>query len=155
MTRVAALGDTISLRYALRLANGSEILSNFGDPQADILTLGDGTLSPDLEKWLVGISQGERHVFVLEPEQAFGLSTPEKIHQLPMTQLTSDLSLQPGKLVEFKLPDGQTLAGKILELSADTVRVDFNHPLADLPIEFEVEITQFHASANPSPHAHD
>lgn len=153
--RVAAIGDTISLRYALRLTNGSEILSNFDDAEADVLTLGDGTLSPSLEKWLLGMGQGERHVFILEPEQAFGLSSTEKIHQLPANQVAPDLSLQPGNLVEFTLPDGQTLAGKVLELGTDTIRVDFNHPLADLPIEFEVEIMQFHETAlpNPDPHA--
>ena len=153
--RVAAIGDTISLRYALRLTNGSEILSNFDDAEADVLTLGDGTLSPSLEKWLLGMGQGERHVFILEPEQAFGLSSTEKIHQLPANQVAPDLSLQPGNLVEFTLPDGQTLAGKILEFGTDTIRVDFNHPLADLPIEFEVEIMQFHETAlpNPDPHA--
>lgn len=152
--RIAAIGDTISLRYALRLTNGSEILSNFDDVQADVLTLGDGTLSPNLEKWLLGIGPGERHVFILEPEQAFGLSSADKIHQLPADQIAPDLSLQTGSLVEFKLPDGQTLAGKILELGPENIRVDFNHPLADQPIEFEVEIMQFHEAATTSPDAH-
>lgn len=152
--RVAAIGDTISLRYALRLTNGSEILSNFDDAQADILTLGDGTLSPNLEKWLLGIRPGERHLFLLEPEQAFGLSSADKIHQLPANQVAPDLSLQPGNLVEFTMPNGETLAGKVLELGPDSIQVDFNHPLADLPIEFEVEIMQFHESAATSPAPH-
>ena len=112
------------------------------------------TLSPSLEKWLLGIGQGERHVFILEPEQAFGLSSADKIHQLPATQVAPDFSLQAGNLVEFTLPDGQTLAGKVLELGTDGVRVDFNHPLADLPIEFEVEIMQFHETASHHPDTH-
>lgn len=147
--RVAALGDTISLRFALRLVNGSEILSNFDDDAADIFTLGDGTLAPNLEKWLMGLGEGERHVFILEAEQAFGLSTADKIHPLPADQVSQDTSLQSGNLVELTLPDGQTLAGKILEIGAENIRVDFNHPLADLPIEFEVEIMQFHEALTP------
>lgn len=142
--RVASVGDTVSLRYALRLVNGSEILSNFDDAEADVFTLGDGTLAPNLEKWLMGIGAGERHVFILEPDQAFGLSTADKIHQLKPEQVSPDTFLQLGSLVEFTLPDGQTLAGKILEIGTEHMRVDFNHPLADLPIEFEVEIMQFH-----------
>ena len=151
--RVAALGDTVSLRYALRLVNGSEILSNFDDAEADVFTLGDGTLAPNLEKWLIGVAAGERHVFILEPAQAFGLSTADKIHQLKAEQVSPDTPLQPGSLVEFTLPDGQTLAGKILEIGTEHMRVDFNHPLADLPIEFEVEIMQFHKARNSKPHA--
>lgn len=147
--RGAALGDTISLRYALRLANGAEILSNFDDAVADVFTLGDGTLAPNLEKWLMGIGEGERHVFLLEPEQAFGVSNADKIHQLKAEQASPNTPLQPGSLVEFTLPDGQTLAGKILGIGTDLIQVDFNHPLADMPIEFEVEIMHFHEASIP------
>jgi FKBP-type peptidyl-prolyl cis-trans isomerase SlpA len=30
-----AWGDTLTLRYAIRLRNGSEVISNFDDPEAD------------------------------------------------------------------------------------------------------------------------
>ncbi len=43
--RRAAYGDTLSLRYALRLRDGTEIVSNLDDADADTLTLGDGTLA--------------------------------------------------------------------------------------------------------------
>ena len=142
--RVTELGDTVDLRYALRLSDGTEILSNFDDPEADQITLGDGTLAPKLEQWLIGLAEGERHVFLLEPEQAFGVSTPEKIHRLPRARIASDTPLNIDTLVEFTLDDGQTLTGKILNIGMEHVEVDFNHPLADLPLQFEVEITAFH-----------
>ena len=141
--RVAELGDTVNLRYALRLSDGTEILSNFDDPEADQITLGDGTLAPKLEQWLIGLPAGERHVFLLDPEQAFGVSTPDKIHRLPRARIASDMPLNIDTLVEFTLDDGQTLTGKILNIGMEHVEVDFNHPLANLPLQFEVEITQF------------
>lgn len=146
--RVAALGDTIHLRYALRLTDGTEILSNFDDAEADRITLGDGTLAPKLEQWLIGLPEGERHVFLLDPEQAFGVSTPDKIHHLPRARIASNIPLHIDTLVEFTLDDGQTLTGKILNIGNEHVEVDFNHPLADLPLQFEVEITQFHKPAS-------
>ena len=153
--RVAAYGDTVSLRYALRLRNGTEILSNFDDPQPDTLTLGDGTLAPNLEEWLIGVAIGERHVFLLDPEQAFGVSQPELIHILRLAEVMTDKPLQVASLVEFAMPDGQTLAGQILEIREDEVRVDFNHPLADLPLEFEVEIIQLYESTQPELNPHE
>jgi FKBP-type peptidyl-prolyl cis-trans isomerase SlpA len=45
------------------------------------------------------------------------------------------------------MPDGQTLTGHILEIGDTEVRVDFNHPLAGLSIEFEVEIADILSSA--------
>ena len=153
--RVAAYGDTVSLRYALRLRNGTEILSNFDDPQPDTLTLGDGTLAPNLEEWLIGVAIGERHVFLLDPEQAFGVSQPELIHILQLSEVMTDKPLQVASLVEFAMPDGQTLAGQIMEIREDEVKVDFNHPLADLPLEFEVEIIQLYESTQPELNPHE
>ena len=138
--RTVAAGDTLELRYALRPRGGDDIVSNFEDTEAETVTLGDGTLAPMLEQWLIDLVPGERHVFLLEPWQAFGLSQSELVQTLRKSDLTDDMELTVDELVEFAMPNGQTLAGRILEIGDDAVRVDFNHPLADLSIEFEVEI---------------
>ncbi|MBN8778063.1 FKBP-type peptidyl-prolyl cis-trans isomerase [Thiobacillus sp.] len=138
--RTVAAGDTLELRYALRPRGGDDIVSNFEDTEAETVTLGDGTLAPMLEQWLVDLLPGERHVFLLDPWQAFGASQAELIQTLPKTDLPADMEFAVDQLVEFAMPNGQTLAGRILEIGDDVVKVDFNHPLADLSIEFEVEI---------------
>ncbi len=38
------------------------------------------------------------------------------------------------------MPNGQTFMATILAVDADSVKLDFNHPLAGLPVEFEVHI---------------
>ena len=140
--RSVAPGDTLQLRYALRPRGGDDLISNFDDAEADTVTLGDGTLAPMLEQWLVDLVPGERHVFLLDPWQAFGESQPELIQTLPKTDLPVDTAFEVDQLVEFAMPNGQTLAGHILEIGDEAVKVDFNHPLADLSIEFEVEIVR-------------
>lgn len=137
-----AHGDTLALRYALRPRGGDDLVSNFDDSVPETVTLGDGTLAPALEQWLIGLVPGERHVFLLDPWQAFGESQPELIQVLPKADLPADVVLQANELVEFAMPNGETLAGHILEIGDDAVKVDFNHPLADLAIEFEVEIVR-------------
>jgi FKBP-type peptidyl-prolyl cis-trans isomerase SlpA len=62
------------------------------------------------------------------------------IQTLPKSDVPADITLEVDQLVEFAMPNGQTLAGHILEITDAAVKVDFNHPLADLSIEFEVEI---------------
>jgi len=139
-TRTLTAGDTFLLRYALRPRGGDDVISNFDDAQPDTVTLGDGTLAPTLEQWLIDLVPGERHVFLLEPWQAFGESRPELVQSLPKADVPADITLEVDQLVEFAMPNGETLAGHILEVGDDAVKVDFNHPLADLSIEFEVEI---------------
>ncbi len=140
--RTVAAGDTLQLRYALRSRGGDDLISNFDDSEPDTVTLGDGTLAPMLEQWLIDLVPGERHVFLLEPWQAFGVSQPELIQTLPKTDLPADMEFEVDQLIEFAMPSGQTLAGRILEIGNEAVKVDFNHPLADLFIEFEVEIVR-------------
>ena len=140
--RAVAAGDTLQLRYALRPRGGDDLISNFDDPEPATITLGDGTLAPMLEQWLIDLVPGERHVFLLDPWQAFGESQPELIQTLPKTDLSADMEFEIDQLVEFAMPNGQTVAGRILEIGDDAVKVDFNHPLADLSIEFEVEIVR-------------
>jgi FKBP-type peptidyl-prolyl cis-trans isomerase SlpA len=138
--RPVAAGDTLQLRYALRPRGGDELISNFDDAEPETVTLGDGTLAPMLEQWLIDLVPGERHVFLLDPEQAFGISQPDLIQTLPKTDLPADIEFSVDQLIEFAMPNGQTLAGHILEIGDESIKVDFNHPLADLFIEFEVEI---------------
>lgn len=141
-TRTVAAGDTVLLRYALRPRGGDDLISNFDDAEPEPLTLGDGTLAPMLEQWLIDLVPGERHVFLLEPWQAFGMSQPELVHTLPRTDIPDGIQLEADQLVEFAMPNGETLAGHILEIGDTEVKVDFNHPLANLSIEFEVEIVR-------------
>ncbi|OZA11268.1 MAG: peptidylprolyl isomerase [Hydrogenophilales bacterium 17-62-8] len=135
------------MRYALRPRGGDDVISNFDDAAPETVTLGDGTLAPTLEQWLLDLVPGERHVFLLEPWQAFGDSRPDLIQTLPKSDVPADITLEVDQLVEFAMPNGETLAGHILEISDDAVKVDFNHPLADLSIEFEVEIVDILAPA--------
>ena len=138
--RTVAAGDTLQLRYALRPRGGDDLVSNFDDPEPETVTLGNGTLAPMLEQWLIDIHPGERHVFLLDPWQAFGESQPDLIQTLPKSDLPIDMEFEIDQLFEFAMPNGETLAGRILEIGDDAVKVDFNHPLADLCIEFEVEV---------------
>jgi FKBP-type peptidyl-prolyl cis-trans isomerase 2 len=140
MSGEVAYGSTVNLRYAIRLRGGTEIISNFDEPDPDSLTVGDGTLAQALEQWLIGLKPGERHVFLLDPWQAFGSRNDELVQTLSPQDFPVDLVLEPDNLVEFTLPNGQTLAGTIMEIRQDGIKVDFNHPLADCPIEFEVEV---------------
>ena len=140
--RAVAPGDTLELRYALRPRGGEDLVSNFDDPAPETLTLGEGTLSSALEAWLIDLPPGERHVFLLDPWQAFGQSDPDLIQTLAKTDLPADMEFALDHLVEFAMPSGQTLAGRILEIGDDAIKVDFNHPLADLSIEFEVEVVR-------------
>ncbi|NTV95184.1 MAG: peptidylprolyl isomerase [Thiobacillus sp.] len=131
-------GDRITLHY--RIASyGQEIVDTFPDAP-ETFRVGDGDIDARLEQALVGLVEGERKLFELMPWQAFGERDEGLVQTLTRSDFPTDAELLPDLQVDFELPNGQVLTGTILAVEADSVRIDFNHPLAGLPIEFDVQI---------------
>lgn len=131
-------GSHVTLHYRLECA-GQEVVNTFNEGP-ETFTLGVGELEARLEALLLGLRVGDHLTYELGPGEAFGPHDPAMIHTLPRGDFPADLELAVDGGVEFTLPNGQTLTGSVLEIDADNVRVDFNHPLAGLPVIFEVKI---------------
>lgn len=129
----------VTLHYRLATADDIELVSTF-DASPATLQLGSGELAPPLEACLDGLPVGERHVFLLEPEQAFGPHNPQLVQRMPRAELPSGGKIELHSLVEFAAPNGGKFAGLLRELDGDSALIDFNHPLAGKAIRFEVEV---------------
>ncbi|MBI5937577.1 MAG: FKBP-type peptidyl-prolyl cis-trans isomerase [Betaproteobacteria bacterium] len=132
------LNDRVTLHYRIRCLE-QEVANTF-EAGPETFTLGQGDIDPRLELCLTGLKAGEHRLFQLEPWQAFGERHEELVQTLPRSDFPADMELAVDHMVEFEVPSGEIMQGRILELDADRVRLDFNHPLAGLPVEFEVEI---------------
>lgn len=132
------LGDQVTLHYRLA-CNGEDVVNTFSG-QAETYRIGQGEIDPRLEVLLTGLQAGEHRTFDLAPGAAFGSHDASLLHDLPRSEFAADMKLAPGHDVEFSLPNGQILHGVIRSISTDSVQVDFNHPLAGLPVQFEVKI---------------
>ena len=138
MSRRSQSGDTLVLHYRLGVAGNPDLECTF-DADPVELVLGQGEFA--LEQWLEGLLPGERYVFQLDPEQAYGPRHDELLQDLPRSLFTPEM-LVLDNWIEFDGPEGQTLPGRILDMNGDQVTVDFNHPLAGSPVELEVEIRE-------------
>ncbi len=129
----------IALHY--RVANGEdvELVSTFGTGPAT-LQLGTGELAPPLEQCLIGMAPGQRHVFLLEPDQAFGAHNPQLVQRIGLNDLPPNASPELHGMIEFASPSGDRFTGIVRELDTEAVLIDFNHPLAGRAIRFEVEV---------------
>jgi len=136
--RFLRIGDQVTLHYRLT-CNGEDIVNTFAD-QPETFRIGGGDIDPRLEALLTGLQVGDHRTYELDPGAAFGSHEPQRVHAMPRDEFAADLVLAPGHDVEFSLPNGQTLHGIIRELDDTHVQVDFNHPLAGLPVVFEVKI---------------
>ncbi|MGQ9685713.1 MAG: FKBP-type peptidyl-prolyl cis-trans isomerase [Thiobacillaceae bacterium] len=136
--RVVRMGDRVTLHYRLE-CGGEEVVSTFSDAP-ETFTLGSGEIDPRLEVLLLGLKTDDHSTMALSPGEAFGDRDEGLVQRMARSDFDPALNLQPGHTVDFGLPNGQTLHGTILGLDDTHVVVDFNHPLAGLPVEFEVRI---------------
>jgi len=133
----------LTLHYRLSGPQG-DVINTFNDKPAT-LSLGSGVLSPALEQRLLGLIEGARTTFELAAGLAFGERNPDMQQWVSKTLLKDmgdpDEQYNVGDVVQFPAPNGQgSFAGSVQQVTQDSVLFDFNHPLANQPVTFEVQI---------------
>lgn len=132
-------GTRVFLNFSVSLEDGSEVDSNFGGDAVDF-AVGDGSLLPGFERRIFGMSAGERQMFEVPPEDAFGQPNENNLQRLPLGQFDDDIELEIGLVFSFADAAGGELPGMIISFDDKEVTVDFNHPLAGRTILFDVLI---------------
>ena len=127
------------MHFSIALEDGSIAESTFDDDPVEI-TIGAGELEKGLELALIGLRPGDIQCLQLRPGQAFGFYDPQAVHTMSRREFSRDLSVEPGVIMAFTTPAGDTVPGLIRTVSHESVEVDFNHPLAGHTITFSVEI---------------
>ena len=106
---------------------------------------GTGMLLPKFEEAIEGKEPGESVSFTLEPKDGYGEFIPEAVVDLPKNifmvdgKLAEDI-LFVGSQVPMSDAQGNRMMGVIREVGDQTVKMDFNHPMAGKVLNFEVEV---------------
>ncbi len=127
------------LNFSVSLEDGSEVDSNFGGEPVSFV-VGDGNLLPGFERVLMGMEPGQRHVFTVSPEDAFGQPNDNNVQTVARDHFDDDVALEIGLVFSFADAAGGELPGLIVAFDEDEVTVDFNHPLAGRRILFDVQV---------------
>ena len=138
MSEAIQANSLVTLHYRISLPNGQPLISTFNATPAT-LQLGAAEMLPAMEKLLVGLVPGSRHIFELEPENAFGPHRAELIERVKREHMP-DEETEAMRIMEFTAPDGSRYSGLVREIDDQSALIDFNHPLAGKHIHFEVEV---------------
>jgi FKBP-type peptidyl-prolyl cis-trans isomerase SlpA len=138
-------GTRVYLNFSLSLEDGSEIDTNFAADPVNF-DIGDGSLLPGFERLLFGMSAGQRHIFSVNPEDAFGQPNDNNVQQVPRDQFDDETELEMGVMFYFADAGGGEVPGLVVAMDSDWVTVDFNHPLAGRTILFDVLVHRVEAA---------
>ncbi|MEZ8143730.1 FKBP-type peptidyl-prolyl cis-trans isomerase [Enterovibrio sp. FF113] len=139
MTQIIANSEVI-MHFTIKMEDGSVADSTKTSGKPAKMVMGDGSLTENFEKCLLGLSEGEAGSFTLEPADAFGMPNPDNVQHMDRTLFVGDASAEEGTIIAFAGPGGQEIPGVITEVAGESVTVDFNHPLAGHRVIFDVEI---------------
>jgi FKBP-type peptidyl-prolyl cis-trans isomerase SlpA len=132
-------GSRVRLHVSIALADGTVAETTFDDEPLEFV-VGDGTLISNLEVAIYGMRKGDQQRLRLWPEQAFGERDLDNVHVIAREQFPANMTLEPGVIVGFSMPDGEEVPGSVIEAGDERVKIDFNHPLAGHAIVFECEV---------------
>ncbi len=136
MEKVRA-GQYAQVHYTGKLMDGTVFDSSEGRQPLEF-RVGSGQVIPGFDREIEGMALQEEKTFLIKSEDAYGPERDDLIQSFPR-DILGGREVEVGQELWFKSPQGP-VPGKISALEAETVTVDFNHPLAGRDLEFSVKL---------------
>ncbi len=118
--------------------------SDPADPEKIVFGVTRGMIQP-LEKAIDGLEAGGEFDVKVKADEAFGPYDPEQVVELDKDlfivddKFDSDV-IKKGAVVPMMTADGFRINGVVLDVTADKVKMDFNHPLAGKDVRFHGKV---------------
>jgi len=127
---------------------------------------GIGALLPKFEENISTLKTGDKFDFTLPPQDGYGDYYIEDVIDLPRNIFMIDgiaLELAVGAVLPMMDSEGNERYGEIVDITDDTVTMDFNHPLAGVTLHFKGQIVEVRPATKEElehghvhgPHGHD
>lgn len=136
----------VTLNYTLKTRQGlaleEKMVEQTTPDRPFVFLFGVGMLLPDFEANLKSKKAGDAFDFFIPADKGYGVRNEKYVMTLPIDSFrnpdgTLDLNeLRTGNMLTMSDEKGNHLQGLILEITAATVKMDFNHPLAGHELHF-------------------
>ncbi len=143
----------VTLDYTLSV-EGEVIDSSEGGEPIQFIQ-GKGQIIPGLERELYGMGVGDKKNVTVAASEGYGEVDPEAYADVPRSQFPPQIPLEPGVEIQLRDEQGQVMDARIHSVETDSVRLNFNHPLAGKDLNFEVTVVDLRqASGDELSHGH-
>jgi peptidylprolyl isomerase len=137
----AKAGDTVQVSYTGKLLDG-EIFDTLTKRKLVQFTIGEGQIIPGFEEAVVGMKLCESKTITIPADKAYGPYREKMVHVVDRNQFPADLEPEVGQQLEIRHGDGQTIAARVTDVSASSVTLDANHPLAGQNLTLDMDLVQ-------------
>lgn len=143
-----------SIDYKLTDGDGQVLDTSEGREPLNYLH-GAGNLIPGLESALEGSAPGEEVSVTVDPSEGYGERDENLIQQVPKSAFEGVDQIEAGMRFQATDEQGQGRVVTVTGVQDEEVTVDANHPLAGVPLNFDVNVVDVReASAEEIEHGH-
>lgn len=143
----AKAGDTVKVHYTGRLEDGSVFdSSECHDEECGCetgpleFTIGEGQVIPGFEQAVQGMSIGESKTVTIPVAEAYGDRQDELVAQVPRSDLPPGMEPEVGQQLEVTQEDGSSFPVLVIDVDAESITLDANHPLAGKDLTFDLKL---------------
>jgi FKBP-type peptidyl-prolyl cis-trans isomerase SlyD len=134
-----AKDKVVSIDYKLTGPQGQVLDSSEGRGPLTYMQ-GKGNIIPGLERQLEGKSAGDQVNVTVPAAEAYGERDERLVQSVPKSAFGEVQNIQPGMQFRANAPGGQSTVVTVTNVAPDQVTVDANHPLAGVPLTFDVKV---------------
>jgi FKBP-type peptidyl-prolyl cis-trans isomerase SlyD len=129
----------VTMNYTLKDEQGNVIQTTDNKEPFRFMS-GNKQILPKLEEEIDVMIIGSKKNVKIPAKEAYGEYTEQAIQQVKKANFPQDVELKVGMEFISNTPEGQQLPFVVKEIKNEEVTVDFNHPLAGMDLEFDVEL---------------
>lgn len=133
---VVGEGSTVAVHYTGSLDDG-EVFDSSLEREPLEFTVGSGQVIAGFDDAVRGLRIGDSVVVRIEPADAYGEIDPELVLDFPIEDVPEEFRVEGMQVLL-----GGSTAATVITVTADTVTVDANHPLAGQALTFDIELVE-------------
>lgn len=143
----------VTITYKLQESNQEgEIVQEVLENEPFVFLFGTEQVLPGFESNLQGKTTGDDFSFEIKSDDSYGPIDEEAIVTLPINIFMVDGKLAEmvkiGEFLPMNDQEGNEMQGLVLEIGEETIKMDFNHPMAGIDLFFTGKVLDVR-EANP------
>ncbi|PLX73881.1 MAG: peptidylprolyl isomerase [Desulfuromonas sp.] len=133
--------NKVKVHYTGTLEDGT-VFDSSREREPIEFEVGGGEMIKGFDDAIVGMTVGETKTFTIAAEDAYGPRRDEMVFKVDRNQLPEGMEPEVGQHLQTEAEGGQPVILEIVEVEAENVTLDGNHPLAGKDLNFDIELME-------------
>ena len=133
---------TCKVHYTGTFNDGTKFDSSYDRGETLEFVCGAGMMIKGFDEAVKTMSVGEIKEIHLMPEEAYGMSNPDYVLTMEISQLPGSENLNVGEMVQLMNEMGQPIPATVIAKDETNITFDANHEMAGKELNFKIELVE-------------